>query len=232
MKIVTWNCNGAFRKKFHLIEGLDADVLAIQECEDPAQFIGKYSAWAKNYLWTGTNKNKGIGVFIRNDYFTLNKLDYNDDGLQLFLPCRINDSVILIAVWTKQSETRAFRYIGQVWKYLQLHKNKLEHDPIVICGDFNSNVCWDKRHRPSNHSDVVRELGKIGIHSLYHELMKENQGEESIPTLYMHRKLAKPYHIDYAFISKDLLGPEYSFEVGRHEIWLQHSDHMPLIFSL
>ena len=74
MKIITWNCNGAFRKKIHLIENLGADILVIQECEDPAQFIGSYSIWAKNYLWTGNNKNRGLGVFIQNDKFTLKKL--------------------------------------------------------------------------------------------------------------------------------------------------------------
>jgi len=162
----------------------------------------------------------------------LNKLDYHDGGLQSFLPCVINENVILIAVWTKQSKSHTFRYIGQFWKYLQIHKKKMEREPIVICGDFNSNVCWDERHRRCNHSDVVRELEEIGIYSLYHEIMKENQGKESRPTLYMHRKLAKPYHIDYAFISKQLLNADFSLEVGKHEIWLDHSDHMPLIFSL
>jgi hypothetical protein len=62
--------------------------------------------------------------------------------------------------------------------------------------------------------------------------MKENQGKESTPTLYMHRNLAKPYHIDYAFISKRLLGPDASIEIGKHETWLDHSDNMPLIFTL
>ena len=35
MKIISWNCNGALWKKFNLLEKLDADILVIQECEDP-----------------------------------------------------------------------------------------------------------------------------------------------------------------------------------------------------
>ena len=37
MKIITWNCNGAFRKKFESLVDEDADILVIQECENPAE---------------------------------------------------------------------------------------------------------------------------------------------------------------------------------------------------
>ena len=66
MKIVTWNCNGAFRKKYHAIENMQADILVIQECEDPACSTNKYVDWAGEYLWKGENKNRGIGIFSRN----------------------------------------------------------------------------------------------------------------------------------------------------------------------
>jgi len=62
--IVSWNCNGALRTKLHLLEAFRADVFVIQECEDPANAKSDaYRAWASNYLWVGTNKNRGLGVF-------------------------------------------------------------------------------------------------------------------------------------------------------------------------
>lgn len=224
LKIVTWNCNGALRKKYDALEEFDADVLVVQECEDPAQSTKIYSDWA------GKNKNKGIGVFPRKGV-TLAKLDWPDDDLQQFLPCRVNDSFNLLSVWTMQADSPTFQYIGQFWKYLQLNRERISGPNTVICGDFNSNVFWDKWDRWWNHSDVVKELQELDIHSIYHEFMSEEQGQETMPTLFLQRKREKPYHIDYAFVSKSLMDGS-SLEVGHPDQWLEISDHMPMVFTV
>ena len=116
---------------------------------------------------------------------------------------------------------------------MQLHREKIGSGETVICGDLNSNVQWDEWDRWWNHSDVVRELEEVYIHSLYHQIMGEEQGKESKPTLFMHRKPERPYHIDYIFISKDLLvDSKNMIDVGSPGIWLEYSDHMPIIFSV
>lgn len=232
MKIVSWNCNGAFRKKYHLLDDFDADIYVIQECEDPARSNAKYLDWAGKFLWVGQSKNRGIGIFSRSG-LKLEALAWADDGLQLFLPCRIGDSVNLVGVWTKHAKSPNFRYIGQFWKYLQMHKSEIAAHSTVICGDFNSNKQWDEWDRWWNHSDVVRELEEIEIRSLYHMATGEDQGNESSPTLFMHRKPDRPYHIDYAFASTTLIEPHRDIiDVGAPEKWLFHSDHMPVTFSI
>jgi exonuclease III len=232
MKIVTWNCNCALRTKTAELDEFDADVIVAQECEDPARSSKEFLEWAADYQWIGDNKHKGLGVFAKKSA-VLQRLDWSDNGLQLFLPCRVNDKVNLVAVWTKRGSRPAFRYIGQLWQYLQLHKDKMDSAPTIICGDFNSNSIWDRKRKTGKHSDVVSELANIGIHSLYHDQTREKQGHECKPTMYMYRNIEKPYHIDYVFASEELMHSKNTeVEVGRPENWLNHSDHMPIMVKI
>ncbi len=244
MKIVTWNCNGALRNKINEIDSLKADILIIQECEDPEQSSIDYRNWAGHYLWIGKSKNKGVGVFAKKGH-ELKKLDWSGsykieglefshpsltwktEDLELFLPCKINDEINLLAVWTKAANSPSFGYMGQFWKFIQIHRTDLSQKKTIILGDFNSNSIWDEPDRWWSHSDVVRELKSSGLESLYHYQFDELQSKETTPTFYMHRKTKKPYHIDYTFLSADLLTSS-KMEVGSLE-WLKVSDHVPLI---
>ena len=88
MRIITWNCNGAFRRKYEAISALDADILVIQECEDPAYSTKDYADWAGNYVWKGKNNNKGIGIFSRNGDKIV-ELGWDDNNFQQFLSISI-----------------------------------------------------------------------------------------------------------------------------------------------
>lgn len=231
MKIISWNCNGALRKKLSEIERFDADLLIIQECEDPAQSKDRaYANWARNYLWAGKNKNKGLGVFAQKSII-LEPVTLDAGPLELFLPCKINREISLLATWTREAHSPTFRYIGQLWKYLQAHSSFLCSDQSLLIGDLNSNSCWDVWDRWWNHSDVVQQLKNIGLHSLYHHYQNEEQGRETTPTFYLYRKPERPYHIDYAFLSQKLLASA-SIKLGSAMQWLPVSDHMPLEINL
>lgn len=234
MKLVSWNCGGAFRKKCQQIEDVyQPDIFVIQECEDPARSTQAYKEWAGSYLWVGDNKNKGLGIFDRSG-IGLRALDWDAGELESFLPSVLGNGVMLVAVWTKYASSPNFRYIGQMWKYLQLHRERLAaSNPLLIAGDFNSNTCWDEWDRWWNHSDVVRELSEIGIESFYHHYLNEAQGQESHPTLYHRYNKDKPYHVDYVFGSREFLKDGgISLAVGDANDWLAYSDHMPIEVSL
>lgn len=150
MKIVTWNCNGAFRRKFNFVDEFEADIYVIQECENPKEANNPaYVHWAKNHLRIGNRKHKGLGIFGK-EKITLSPLnwtnEYEGHPVNHFLSCRVNSEFEVIAVWTHYNKSPSFGYIGQFWKYLQLHKAKF-NNPLII-GDFNSNSIWDKPKKP------------------------------------------------------------------------------------
>lgn len=230
MRLVTWNCNGALRRKFEQLDALNADILVIQECEDPAQSTAEYQAWAGAHAWVGYGKNKGIGIFPRRGQ-SIDRLAWPENGFELFLPVRVGDNVDVLGVWTQQSRSSKFSYIGQFWHYLLAHKADLRPNTI-IAGDFNSNAIWDKPRRTWNHSDCVRELEELGFRSVYHHVRGEGHGQEIHPTFYLHRHLAKPYHIDFVFAHLDWLGEcAVDAQIGTVDDWLALSDHMPIIFD-
>lgn len=228
MKITTWNCNGAFRNKLDKIKELDSDIYIIQECESPDKAKGLYSEWLPNMIWKGTNQNKGIAVFAKAD-FKLAELDWADNNLELFLPVTINNEFQLLAVWTKYANSPTFQYIGQLWKYLQLHHAKFHGYPSIVCGDFNSNACWDVWDRWWNHTDVVNELERLNLVSMYHKIYQELQGKETNPTFFMNRNINKPYHIDYIFLEKNRIDLDKAvMSIGNQSDWLAYSDHLPV----
>jgi len=252
MKIITWNCNGALRNKLKEVECLNADVLVIQECENPKYSTSDYREWAgDNYLWIGENKNKGIGVFPKNSFsiqplewsgeFTLNGLlskskliSWITSDLKLFLPFSIDERYNILAVWTKGKKGERFDYIGQLWKYLQIHYTELSKDNTVVLGDFNSNQKWDKDKRLDawwNHASVLEELKELGFESLYHIKKSEKQGVESMGTYFHHKKENQAHHIDYIFVSKNLFSQSI-FEIGTYKDWRNISDHVPLSLTI
>ncbi|MCB8746552.1 endonuclease/exonuclease/phosphatase family protein [Rhodoferax sp. U2-2l] len=230
LRIVTWNCNGALRKKWGRLSTFKADVYVVQECEDPCQANdAAYTAWCGNHLWTGTHKNKGIGVFA-SSHLTLQAIPLDLGRLELFLPCIVNSDWPLLATWTKKANSPNFGYIGQLWKFLQVHRPFLAHPRAMLIGDLNSNTQWDQWDRWWNHSDVVRELSELGLESCYHRHYSEVQGKETRPTFFLHRNAEKPYHIDYGFTGRQWTVRKV--EVGANSDWLTESDHLPLAFDL
>lgn len=208
--------------------------MIIQECENPKESNDQnYLLWANNYVWTGDNKNKGLGIFAKS-HIKLQELQwsnqYKDHFVKYFLPCKINDTFNLLDVWTHRNNSPNFPYIGQLWKYLQINKDKLFNTMII--GDFNSNSNWDQWDRWWNHTDVVNELKECNLESFYHNFFDELQDKESIPTLYHQRNIAKPYHIDYIFGTTEMLNKLTKLKVGDFSEWIDLSDHMPVICKI
>ncbi|HTF03115.1 MAG TPA: endonuclease/exonuclease/phosphatase family protein [Bacteroidia bacterium] len=232
MKILTWNCNMAFRKKAHLLSQFSADIVVVPECEHPdkLQFEGDAPAPTSS-VWYGQNQNKGLGVFSFNGY-GLKLLPVHNPAFRNILPIKVTrakETFTLFAVWANNPDDRDGVYVTQVWKAIHFYEKLLKSTKTILVGDFNSNTIWDKPKREGNHSTVVSKLELKGIFSAYHRFYGHEQGKELHPTLFMYRHEDKPYHIDYCFASADFIDRLKNVEVGHFKDWSQFSDHKPLV---
>jgi len=235
MKIIHWNCQGAFRKKNAEILKYKPDIIIITECENPSRLkFGKLFPAPEDYFWYGDNVNKGVGFFFYNGVrYRINK-DFNSK-FRFIIPLVIeykNLKFNLFGIWAMgDSKKRTERYVGQIWQAVNHYENQLK-EPSILIGDFNSNQIWDQKKRIGNHTDVVNKLLEYDIHSLYHLQMSIQHGQELDPTFFLYRNVAKPYHLDYCFCSNSFLAKGYNFTIGDVEKWIEFSDHLPIFIDL
>ncbi len=224
----------AFRKKADLILTYKPDILIVPECEHPDKLLFPIGTLnPTDTLWFGKNQNKGLAIFSYSNFrFTV--LDNHNQDLQMIIPIAVTDGQFdfnLFAIWANNPTDRNGQYIEQIWKAVHHYKDLLTDTKTILVGDFNSNTIWDRKHRESNHSNVVKLLEAKGIFSTYHIHHHQTQGTEEHPTLYMYRHKDKPYHIDYCFASKDLLEKVSSVEIGDFDEWVKYSDHVPVVVT-
>jgi exodeoxyribonuclease III len=232
MKIITWNCNMAFRKKAEFILTHQPDILIVPEAEHPQKLLfPEHTPKPTDMLWFGKNQNKGLGIFSYGSYRFKLRRNHNPN-LQMIIPIAVTGGDFdfnLFAIWANHPTDPDGPYVEQVWKAIHHYKRLLKSTKTILIGDFNSNTIWDRKYRLSNHSNVVKFLADRGIHSIYHLFHKQEQGKEAHPTQYMYRHHDKPYHLDYCFASADLAEKIQSVEIGDYAFWSKHSDHVPVI---
>lgn len=232
MKLITWNCQGAFRKKIDRILLEQPGILIVQECEHLDKLA--LALQPNDLLWIGENKHKGLGIFSFGNYkFEL--LSQHNEDIKIVIPISVIDgdfNFILLAIWANNHNDPDGQYVEQVWKAVNYYEELLKGENLVIVGDFNSNKIWDKHHRAGNHSAVVNKLIENNIYSVYHKYFEQEQGTEKHPTFFLQRNESKPYHIDYCFLSSPLYKKVKNVEIGTYENWIALSDHMPLIVDI
>lgn len=227
MRLITWNCNQAFRRKQHRLFDLEPDIVVVPECENPAE-KGDWSGWT-DWWWTGDDPHKGLGVFTRTGIDITNNTEI--DEADHFLPVE-TDAADVLAVWAMNDrENPRQRYIGQVHTVLE-NRPELVAGNTVVAGDFNWNVMWDESPNSPLCGDFagVREaLNENGLYSAYHAARGDDFGEETEATFYMHKKEERPFHIDYAFVPGREIETGADVIIGKYADWIGASDHVPLL---
>ena len=240
MRIVSWNCNGAFRKKAQYLVALEADLYVICESENK-QRLGDPEALREypHRCWIGDNPNKGLLVAARAG-ISLQKVSWHNASRKLILPLHITGgcNLLLFAVWTRNvTHPRSSRYIGQLKAAFTEYVSGpyRQDESILIVGDFNSNKNFDREYpRDDGHSAVVGLLEKHRLRSLYHHKFGEAFGSETHYT-HAHRHnfvdQKRRFHIDYCFMTEDLLDSS-RLVIPPLESVKGWSDHVPLIVDV
>ena len=227
MKIVSWNCNGGFRRKFkELFDAYpDADLFMVQECENPDYYNSRdFKALFQNGFHVGAPdySMKGIGVFSpKGSWLRRVKCKYGNPlhmlGYAFF---EMDNTQKMLAVWPHG------KYVEEMIDFFQLNESLFTKD-LLIMGDTNSCSVFNNHHPKSKNHDVLVELLKgKGLVDAYNYCTGDVEGEEVIPTFYLQRKKDKPYHLDRCFVAPERIA---SFNVAaNHDYWLSLSDHIPV----
>lgn len=228
MKIVTWNCNLRLKDKFEYLAAQSPDIAVVQECESlPESFFP-----GARFLWAGVDPKKGLGVI---DFTDSAYVDQSyDTSLALFLPVNLDGGrQKLLASWAfnhRAASRFGPEYAGQPLKAFNHYHEWMEEGDLIVAGDFNNSVVWDKPKGKNNFSAIAGALSDYGLMSAYHSYTTTKFGEEAQATLYHTKKYDKPYHIDYIFLKdtesiKDL-------SVGVYDDWIKLSDHVPVMVEV
>lgn len=226
MRVVTWNaCKGQFANKVHFLDHLHADVAVIQE-------IARPSEKTPNVLWFGDNPNQGVAIVTRPPYFA-RQLPQLENVPRYVVPVEVVGPrpFLLFAVWTLNEPSHP--YVRAACKAIDMYQSCFADRDVVLLGDFNSNVIWDKEH-PSdvNHSAMVSLLDRLGLVSAYHHFKGEQHGAETGRTFYFQWNENKSHHIDYCFLPKTWAVHVRSVDIGSYSAWKKASDHRPLLVEI
>lgn len=262
MKIVTWNCCGKFREDLPKILDdksdfyIDADIYVIQECENPDEDLPKYKKYKEkvdeifegNYHWIGDIHYKGLGIFAKKG-IELKEIKGLNESFKHFMAYTVENSFDLLAVWAmgKDEENEELKpYVEMIHDYFDANEWLFESN-LIMCGDFNSNKKFNYHHpKDKNHCALEEKLNGKHLKSVYHELSKEHNGEETQATFFQARHLNKPYHMDYVYVNEEIIkdttftkngkkvkkSSSNGFEILDHGRWISLSDHLPVVFEI
>ncbi len=230
MKIITWNCAGKFREDYQKALDLAPDILIVQECED-IEKLGLL-AWEKypsSYFQVGDGK-KNVALFTFGK-LKAKLLDCHNEDFKYVIPFELSEgdkNFTLFAVWTKKTAER--NYVKQAYDALLFYKENHPKllDNCILAGDFNSNNVFNVKYPKLNHANLLAEFDSLKITSCYHKFFNEIDGQESTPSFYLQRNIAKPFHLDYCFASENFTSKLKSVKFGKADDYITHSDHLPL----
>lgn len=230
MRLITWNCKGAFHRKHCIAATLGPDILIVPECEKLSELQQPIGSRAiRSLKWFGSNPRKGLAVLSYGEY-ELNVHPSYDPTHQWIVPLLVTGpkSFTLFAVWTLPLGDSG-RYVRPLFEAFESYKDVMASSEAVWAGDFNASFKFDRPSRKYKFCDFVALLRQSGLHSLYHRQHRCEHGEEQDKTFYLYHHAHRGHHIDYVFAASSFHPQGFKIAVGEHIDWSKHSDHSPII---
>lgn len=231
----------ALHRKFDALLALGPDIAVIQECAEPGRVRARGLDLDREcaVVWVGQNPNKGLAVLAFNGY-RAELADPYHPTLRYIVPVHVSGHLAcnLLAVWAQNLSGGVSRkgQSGPLRRALTKYKSFLADGPALVAGDLNNNVIWDKPGWRINHAGAVSTLDGLGLVSAYHAVRGEEQGCETVPTIYWRdrKKDGPTYHLDYIFLPEDWAGCITELTVGEFEPWVGSglSDHVPVVVQI
>src|SRR5438876_522013 len=96
MRLITWNCKGAFHRKHDFVAALRPDILIVPECEKVSGITQQFSsAPVQSFEWFGSNPRKGLAVISYGDYALEVHPSY-DPRFQWIVPLSVSGPVAFV----------------------------------------------------------------------------------------------------------------------------------------
>lgn len=222
MQLIAWNVQ---RKSIGFVEdllkseGLEPDVLVLSEVKSP-NVVDSTDA-----IWLG-GEGPGLAVIVRNG-LTLRAEPGNEGAPTYFGAFAVGGKVNfrLLAGWPAKR--------GDYTDYHKILMASLDRFcptacsvPTILAGDLNTSTGVQSQAR--SHSVFVERAADHGLTSTYHHHSGEAFGKESTPTYLDGSRGGMGFHIDYCFVSDDLLAST-RVRIPRPGEWPRGSDHLPVI---
>lgn len=234
MRLITWNCKGAFKNKHSFARALQPDILVVPECERPPGLQQPLEPPAvRSFEWFGSNPRKGLAVVSYGEY-SLELHPSYEPRHEWIVPLSVEGPVafVLLAVWTLPLGSQGGRYVRPLFEAFESYASLMASSEVVWAGDFNANFVFDKPLRKYTFRQFVSLLAQNGLQSLYHRQSQCEHGAEPDPTFYLHHNADKGHHIDYVFASERFHFNGAGVSIGSHSEWSKRSDHAPLVCDL
>lgn len=221
MRLATWNSQPGIARNWETIEGFNADILTVQECEPDAKaFVESYAGWTCEWQ-VGRHRN-GVAVLARDPY----RIEDIEQSGRCYLSTIVAgpDSYRLrfVGFW-------AMTPISPEDDYPQQAKELIEGLPgnemgTVVAGDFNASS------RNAQHVRNVASLGARGLVNAYDAFYGAPAAYPgNHPTSYYQWKETQPHHMDYVFLPSNWKIEDVQIGTFAAYSAMKRSDHMPVI---